>query len=105
MQQMRVPAARPGSWEDVLHTACGENRLLMLEPMRGEGACMEERGHRAIGVVYHPQFEHLGNFVPTVLPLRYDAFIHIEETQALHPLHDVLAIHEGDVPETYPTGM
>ena len=37
----------------------------------------EERGHRAIGVVYHPDLEHLGNYVPTVLSRRYDAFIYL----------------------------
>lgn len=33
-----------------------------------------------------------------------DAFIHIENTAAPRPLHEMIARHEGDVPETYPTG-
>ncbi|HZQ34488.1 MAG TPA: erythromycin esterase family protein [Dehalococcoidia bacterium] len=101
MQAMAVPPARPESWEDVLHRAGSGNRLLLF----GEGAETDEllaqRGQRAIGVVYHPEFERWGNYVPTVLPRRYDAFLYFEETRALHPL----ALHPrnaGEPPETYP---
>ena len=55
--------------------------------------------HRAIGVVYHPHYEQHGNYVPTVLPLRYDAFLYLDQTQALRPLHDVRPREEGEVPE------
>src|SRR5439155_862693 len=65
---------------------------------------LQPRGHRAIGVVYHPEYEHFGNYVPTVLPRRYDAFLFLNETHALHPLH-VPVREEGEVPETYPSGV
>jgi hypothetical protein len=35
--------------------------------------------------------------------LRYDAFIHIDESRALHPLH--IKPSGGQVPETYPFGV
>jgi erythromycin esterase-like protein len=41
--------------------------------------------HRAIGVVYHPQYE-AGNYVPSHMAERYDAFVHVEESHALTPL-------------------
>lgn len=44
--------------------------------------------HRAIGVVYDPAQEHRGNFVPTRLAQRYDAFIYFQQTKPLTPLHD-----------------
>jgi erythromycin esterase len=66
---------------------------------------LEERGHRAIGVVYNPERERHGNYVPSVLPWRYDAFLFLDETRALDPFHDVEARAEGEVPETYPTGV
>src|SRR5256885_14463205 len=47
----------------------------------------QERGHRAIGVVYRPQFERAGNYVPTVLARRYDAVCYLDRTHALTPLH------------------
>jgi erythromycin esterase-like protein len=56
--------------------------------------------HRAIGVVYHPEREKHGNYVPTILGSRYDAFIYLDETQALHPLH--LKPDGHKTPETFP---
>lgn len=105
MQRLRVPPARAGSWEDVLHRTGAENKLLVF-PLAGQSREMlEPRGHRAIGVVYRPEYEHLGNYVPTVLPRRYDAFLYLDRTEALHPLHEVHARDEGEVPETYPSGV
>jgi hypothetical protein len=60
-------------------------------------------GHRAIGVVYHPQYEHRGNYVPSIMPLRYDAFVFIDETKALNALHIRPDGHQ--IPETYPFGV
>src|SRR5262249_12021220 len=69
MERMPVPIARAGSWEDVLHQAGVTNQLLIFTG--GESREMlASRGHRAIGVVYHPEYEQYGNFVPTVLPRR-----------------------------------
>jgi erythromycin esterase-like protein len=65
---------------------------------------LEVRGQRAIGVVYHPEHEHLGNYVPTVLPRRYDALLFLDRAEALHPLHLKAAVGE-EVPETYPSGL
>lgn len=103
MEKMRVPPARNGSWEDILHRAGPSNKLLLLEAARKSDDFMAVRGHRAIGVVYHPDYEQFGNYVPTILPQRYDAFCFVDETQALHPLHLHPAMEE--VPETYPFGV
>ena len=105
MQRMPVPPGRPGSWEDVLHRAGAEDRLLLVDEARRNDEFLEERGHRAIGVVYHPEYERYGNYVPTVLPRRYDVFLFLDETRALKPLHEVTARKEGEVPETYPSGV
>lgn len=39
-----------------------------------------------IDVVYDPARER-GDYVSTDLPVRYDAFVCVDETEALHPLH------------------
>jgi len=103
MEVMEVPPGREGSWEDILHRAGETNKLLLLDDVRDDDAFLEERGHRAIGVVYHPERERYGNYVPTVLPRRYDAFCYIDETHALHPLH--LRPDLSKIPETYPSGV
>jgi erythromycin esterase len=105
MERMRVPPAREGSWEDVLHRAGEDDRLLPLAPAQQTAELLQPRGHRAIGVVYHPEYEHYGNYVPTVLPRRYDALLYLDATRALHPLHEVRPRAEGEVPETYPSGV
>ncbi|MFY3791867.1 erythromycin esterase family protein [Ureibacillus sp. MALMAid1270] len=43
-------------------------------------------GHRAIGVVYHPEYEAYGNYVPSRVGSCYDAFIFIDQSTALKPL-------------------
>jgi erythromycin esterase len=102
MRRMQVPPAREGSWEDVLHYAGEEDKLLILTE-DGLDELLEPRGHRAIGVVYDPAYERYGNYVPTVLPRRYDAFIYFDETRALRPLH-VQPSDDGELPETFPSG-
>ena len=86
MERMTVPPAQEGSWEDVLHDGGEEDKLLIFADAEKVEDLLEPRGHRAIGVVYDPVYERYGNYVPTVLPRRYDAFLYIDETQALHPL-------------------
>jgi erythromycin esterase len=111
MQRMRVPEAREGSWEDVMHTALtGEgtahNATLLVFDDTDDGGIAEldePIAHRAIGVVYDPDHERWGNYVPTIVPRRYDAFVFVDETHALSPLH--MPVKVGEVPETFPTGM
>lgn len=104
LQQMQVPEALPGSWEYLLHRAGKENKLLIMDDLMGTDAFLENQtGHRAIGVVYNPQYESYGNYVPTILPLRYDAFIFLDETKALYPLHTIPDVRQ--VPDTYPFGL
>lgn len=86
MRQMTIPEGAPGTYEDLLNRLGFPAVLLLFTPEHRNGPLAEERGHRAIGVVYNPAQEFPGNYVPTVLPRRYDAFIFIAETGALNPL-------------------
>ena len=103
MQRMRVPAARPKSFEAEMEASGAGDSLLLFENGAIPGLD-EPIGHRAIGVVYDPDHERWGNYVPSIMNGRYDAFIYIEETRALDPLHMAVNL-DGLVPETYPTGM
>ena len=102
MEQMDVPEGRAGSWEDVLHQG-GHDQLLLFDEGKLSDEFQKTRGHRAIGVIYQPEFESYGNYVPTVLPKRYDAFLYIDETEALHPLH--IEPEELNPPDLYPWGV
>ncbi|MGV3538260.1 MAG: erythromycin esterase family protein [Rufibacter sp.] len=84
-EEMTVPPAQPGSWESILRSHSPTDKLLLSKGLRDIPDAMRSRGHRAIGVTYSPGSEQ-GNFVPTILPQRYDAFLFIDRTTALHPL-------------------
>ena len=84
MERMTTPPAAPGSIEAAMHEAAEGNLLFLLDDP--PPSLLQRIGHRAIGVIYHPEREVPGNYVPTILPRRYDAFLFIEETSALTPL-------------------
>ncbi len=104
MESMRVPEARQESWEDLFHRAGEKDMLLFTDDLRSVNKALESRGHRAIGVVYHPERERFGNYVPTVFPRRYDAFLYLDQSHAVHPLH-IRPEKEIKPPDTYPWGL
>jgi erythromycin esterase-like protein len=103
MEVMDVPSAREESWEYYLHNAGGDDRLLLMDDLRDTYFADNYVGHRAIGVVYNPLYEKYGNYVPSIVPQRYDAFIYLDQTQALKPFH--LHPDSHKMPETYPFGV
>ncbi|HLW57588.1 MAG TPA: erythromycin esterase family protein [Bacteriovoracaceae bacterium] len=106
IEVMSIPPGRKESLEDVLHKAVpylGEkNYYLDFSLIKPDSEFLEVIGHRAIGVVYHPNHEHRGNYVPTIPAKRYDALIFFDETEALNPLD--VQFKKEKIPETYPFG-
>jgi erythromycin esterase len=86
-QRLASPPAPRDSHEDLLHHALGDGAALLVFPDRRDADWLrEQRGHRAIGVVYHPERDPYGSWVPTVIGRRYDALISLGATEALSPL-------------------
>lgn len=117
MQRMRVPPARRGSLEDLLHQVLKSLReatqnkapdtlMLIFNGTRNGGIPGLDTvlDHRAIGVVYHPEAERWGNYVPSLVPLRYDAFAFMDTSRALDALHWSAHSHEQP-PDTWPSGL
>ena len=100
MKVMMVPQAREGSIEHQLHQESRENRYILFNTEDIRNRYSESIRHRAIGVVYNPDQERYGNYVPSVMASRYDAFVYLDKTTALHPLH--LKPHAEKVPDTFP---
>jgi erythromycin esterase-like protein len=98
MEAMKMPDARLGSWEEELHSESTDTRMLIFD--RYPEIREKHVPHRAIGVVYNPKMERHSNYVPSIISRRYDAFIYIDQTKALHPMH--LKPDGHLVPETYP---
>jgi erythromycin esterase len=103
MREKEVPPAKEGSIEQILHEESTLNRYLLFSNEWDKSKYDGKINHRAIGVVYNPENERFGNYVPSVLPERYDALVFLDETKGLHPLH--LKPNDVKVPETYPFGL
>ncbi|HEX6915190.1 MAG TPA: erythromycin esterase family protein [Chitinophagaceae bacterium] len=103
MRKTTIPPAKKGSWEHYLHQASAGDKLLLMDDFLIDIYLENQFDHRGIGVVYNPQYDLISNYNPTVLPLRYDAFIFLDRTSAIHPLH--LKPDGEQVPETYPFGF
>src|SRR5439155_951801 len=87
MRVLAVPPARRHSLEDVMHTSAPAQALFVFPQADRPDVLTDQLDHRAIGVVYHPDREKYGNYVPTVLGNRYDAFCWFDQSQAVRPLH------------------
>ena len=130
MERMGVPPAKDGSWDNLLHNldkkigAEGDKDKVLIFSQQNnidksfqKNSCVTDgdgdgdnkgdgklKGQRAIGVVYNPEYERYGNYVPTDLSKRYDALLFIDKTNALSPLHMLEIKDSKDLPETFPTG-
>lgn len=103
MRVLPVPEAMQDSWEYILHQLDARDRIVFMDNKLNKALGKRSFDHRAIGVVYHPRHEKPGNYVPSVMTDRYDAFIYIDHSKALHPLH---ILPDGQqVPETFPFGV
>jgi erythromycin esterase len=102
-QVLPVPEAIAGSHEHLLHEALGNTAVVVFSDNRSGPWLSTWLGHRAIGVVYHPEQEH-ANYVPTCLGGHYDALIWLEETTALRALHHETVPQRMEF-ETEPTGF
>lgn len=84
MTRMSIPKAQKSSAEALLKD-CGYESFYTIfdDEMRKSEDLLKPIGHRTIGVTYNPSTERLYNYVPTILPLRYDALVFIKRTNAL----------------------
>ncbi|HEX8629632.1 MAG TPA: erythromycin esterase family protein [Catenuloplanes sp.] len=103
MRVMAVPPARRDSVEEILHVTAPPRALLVFPRGEQPDLLTDQLDHRAIGVVYHPEREAWGNYVPTVLGRRYDAFCWFDRTRAVRPLHTGSV--EAREAQTYPSGV
>lgn len=101
-EEMNLPEGRQGSWEDFCHQA-GKQFFVLSSDLRSNPVLENRLPHRAVGVVYNPLYEKRSNYVPTIIPKRYDAFIFIDKTKGLHNLD--VQVRENRTPETYPFGF
>jgi len=110
MAAMDVPPARSDSHDAFLHRIAADlneaSFYFIVEKLTQQAreAIKEKKGQRAIGVVYKPEVEQYGNYVPTYLDRRYDALLFFNKTSELsRPI--LTHAEEHEVPETFPSGF
>ncbi len=101
-----VRPALSGSYERLFHEA-GVARMLL--PIRVDlelaSALKPPRLERAIGVLYVPETERRSHYFHAKLAEQFDFVLHFDETRAVEPLEREAIWEEGEVPETFPTGL
>ena len=101
---MNLPEARAGSWEDVCHQASkGQNAIFLPSALRSHPVLEKRIGNRAVGVVYNPNHDY-NQYVPSIIPKRYDAFVWCDKTKAIHALPKIEP-DLSELPNLYPWGV
>ena len=63
---------------------------------------LEPRLERAIGVIYRPETELVSHYFQASLPMQFDEWIWIDETNAVEPLATAMV---AATPDTYPFAL
>lgn len=85
MQEMKIPKAISKSLESKLNKIGPESLYIIFDKEDRKEENLKVMGNRAVGVVYNPDRDRR-QFVPTLVPLRYDALVFFKHTTALHVL-------------------
>ena len=94
------------SYEDIFHQVDQKNFFLDLrEENEATELLRTPRLQRAIGVIYRPKTERDSHYFYTTLPEQFDFIIHFDQTRAVEPLKISSQWHQGEIDETYPTGL
>ncbi|MBV9868624.1 MAG: erythromycin esterase family protein [Abitibacteriaceae bacterium] len=113
-ERKRVRPALDDSYEALFHEVGVPRFLLPLREVPAHSqseqfkaviqGLQEARLERAIGVIYRPDTERQSHYFHAWLPDQFDAMLHFDETRAVEPLERT-SRWEGEVPETFPSGV
>lgn len=104
-ERKNVRRARPDSYEAFFHDFDVPAFYLDLRACRRLRGLPEDLRERAIGVIYRPETELVSHYFRANILQQFDAVFHFDKTRALEPLERTALWEQGEVPETYPTGV
>jgi|SRR5690625_132917 len=87
MEEMTIPRAIKKSIEHKLNKVGLPSFYLIFDEDDRKEKNLKTTGHRAVGVVYNPRGDRY-QFIPTIVPLRYDALLFFKETTSLNTLNN-----------------
>lgn len=95
-----------GSYEEIFHHVNHKQFLLnLMEDNEAIDLLMEPRLQRAIGVIYRPDTERYSHYFYSCLPEQFDFILHYDNTTAVKPLAENMEYHQGELDDTYPSGL
>ncbi|HEX4947790.1 MAG TPA: erythromycin esterase family protein [Blastocatellia bacterium] len=105
-ERKKVRPALPHSVEQLFHeTELPRFLLVMRENEKLAASLHSQRLERAIGVIYRPETERQSHYFYARLSEQFDAVLHFDETRAVEPLARTPKWEQGEVPETFPSGL
>jgi len=84
LQKQTVLPAKGGTREYLLHDLSASNKIILSKDIRNNAALNKWIEFRSIGAAY----EGAAIYTRSIMPKRFDAFIFIDSTSALHPISD-----------------
>ena len=82
LQKQAVLPAKTGSWENMLHEISAENKLVISKDIKNNPSLNKWIEFRSIGAAY----AGAAVYGRSVIPQRFDAFLFLDTTTALHPI-------------------
>ncbi|MDV6307341.1 erythromycin esterase family protein [Gordonia amicalis] len=104
-RRMTIRRALPGSVEEAFHQAGVQSFFWSSQATGAADSVDSIRLARAIGVIYLPETERQSHYFHVRVPEQFDAYIHLDRTEAIRPLEPFGMWEESQHPETYPTGL
>ena len=105
-ERKQVRPALEGSYEAVFH-GTGLPRFFLN--LRNESEARFNLAHprleRAIGVIYKPETERLSHYFRAQLSHQFDGVLYFDETRAVEPLERTSEWEQGELAETFPSGI
>jgi len=100
-----VRPGHPDSYESLFYQVDCPAFFLTLRDKAAVTILDEPRLERAIGVIYRPDTERGSHYFYARLGHQFDAVIHFDRTRAVEPLEKSALWVQGEMPETYPSGI
>jgi erythromycin esterase len=82
VQKQIVLPAKEGSWEYLLHKSNSQNKIILSKNIMDNRALNNWIELRSIGAAY----EGAAIYTRSIIPQRFDAFVFIDSTTAIHPI-------------------
>jgi erythromycin esterase len=85
IQKQTVLPAKGGSWEYLLHELSPQNKIILSKEVEDHIALNKWIEFRSVGAAY----KGTAIYNVSIIPKRFDAFVFIDSTTALHPIEDI----------------